>query len=95
MTNDRDVTIKAQDLDKLLQLAMIGNRVRSLSDEKVRSEAAERLQSLDRLQDRADEGLANTADLPLNLESSTNASRQASAGAPEDLPLQEMDKEWV
>jgi hypothetical protein len=89
MTEGRDVTIKAYELDRLLQLALVGNQVRPLNGQKVLSEAAERLQGLNRLQDRDGAGLANAASLPLRLDSSITASPQSLAVAIEDLPPKE------
>ena len=69
MTEGRAVTIKAHELDRLLQLALVGNQVRPLNAQRALSEAAGRLQGLNRLQGRDDTGLANTASLPLSLDS--------------------------
>jgi hypothetical protein len=74
MTEGRDVTIKAHELDRLLQLALVGNQVRPVNGQRALSEVAERLQSLNRLQGRDDTGLANAASLPLSVDSSITAS---------------------
>jgi hypothetical protein len=88
MTEGRDVTIKAHELDRLLQLALAGNQVRPLNGQRGLSEAAERLQGLNRLQGRNDACLANAASLPLNLDSIT-ASPQAPELAIEAPPRKE------
>jgi hypothetical protein len=89
MTEGRDVTIKAYELDRLLQLALVGNQIRPLNGQKVFSEAAERLQGLNRLQGRDDAALANSPRLRLRVDSSITASRQTPAVSIVDLPPRE------
>jgi hypothetical protein len=94
MTEGRDVTIKAHELDRLLQLALVGNQVRPLNGQRALSEAAERLRGLNRGQGRDDTGLANSAGLPLSLDSSITASPQTPEVALE-APRLRNDKKLV
>jgi hypothetical protein len=96
MTEGRDVTIKAHELDRLLQLALAGNQMRSRGrNERLPAEAVERLQSLNVPQLRERATLADPLYPPLSMEPSMSCFAQSSLAASEELPRPEDDGEGL
>jgi len=96
MNDAGDVTIKAHELDRLLQLALVGNQVRSRGrNARLPAEAVERLQSLNVPQLRERATLGDPLYPPLSMEPSMSCSAQSPLAASEELSRPEDDGEGL